>query len=491
MDFKRNNEIIVRNKMKKYNKYDVFDLMYFLSLFQMEFLCNYNNIEYIRKHSYTFPWLHEEIAMYKLLNEANNGYVRLISFDEIKEFRNVIWKEDSAHEILLSVKEYLPEYLNRLLPSLVEKQKGYRFNFEYFLVKTYYMFNANDLVSKEFQKKFKANYYSFFRIIVNYYFSLVNLYIEYGNIDIKTSIKTSEFFEKFSKINEDLVKSLPFLESLTIDIEDYRKKQLSLLEKTNWDFYNCFNYIRCKPIIRIDEFIACPLPQVLVKAYMFYIYNEFTYGSNEKRELLGKEYEKYIYTILKNTEHKESVQSEISYLGKKSSDVVLFSSEEILFIECKFKSIPFDYRNIENLTKKEDLIIEYASALNQIVTNFDDLNSNKIPELPKDILSDNIFGIVLIQEMANIPKSEIVDYYFENYESINYEKDFIMKHIHFVEDVFFQDYVLNENYDFFKILHEYLLKDNSNDILELSSYPKKENTWVRNIADKIYEEMFK
>ena len=489
MDFKTNNKNYVKEKMKKYNKYNIFNMMYILSIFQTEFLYNFRNIEYLTNHPYTYPWVHEDIAMYKLLN-TSEGYVNLTSLEEITKFSRLVWNEDSGSAIFDSVKKYASNSLNRLLPSLVEKQMGYRFYFEHFLVKSFYMLNNNELIIDEFKKVFNTDYYSFFKVVVQYYYSLIKLHIDFEGKESQQRISVSEFFKRFKEINDDLMKNLPFLDKLTFDIEDYRDKQFKLLEKTNWDYYNCFNYLRCKPIIKIDEFIVCPLPLTLVKAFVFYIYNEFTFGSDERRTLLGDEYEKYIYTIMKNTLNEGIVYSEIPYLGKKSSDVILVSNDQILFIECKFKSIPFDYRDIENFTKKEKLIVQYADALNQIIMNFRDTLFNRIPKLPMNASPSNMYGIILIQEMAIIPKVEIVQYCIEKNKITNFEKEFIMKHVHFVDDEFFEEYVLNENIDFFKILYSYTQNENPNDVLKLSAPHKNGITWSDMEADKIFKKMF-
>ena len=123
MDFKTNNKNYVKEKMKKYNKYNIFNMMYILSIFQTEFLYNFRNIEYLTNHPYTYPWVHEDIAMYKLLN-TSEGYVNLTSLEEITKFSRLVWNEDSGSAIFDSVKKYASNSLNRLLPSLVEKQMG-------------------------------------------------------------------------------------------------------------------------------------------------------------------------------------------------------------------------------------------------------------------------------------------------------------------------------------------------------------------------------
>ena len=50
--------------------------------------------------------------------------------------------------------------------------------------------------------------------------------------------------------------------------------------------------------------------------------------------------------------------------------------------------------------------------------------------------------------------------------------------------------VLNENIDFFKILYDHTLKEDPNDILNLSSNHKEGETWASIEADKIYKKMF-
>lgn len=147
------------------------------------------------------------------------------------------------------------------------------------------------------------------------------------------------------------------------------------------------------PVFTKDDNLYCMYPDQLLHQFtggMYYITQiyEPSYGM---ADAFGKAFEDYVGLILSKINLKSSfdVQNEIEYkIGNrnlKTSDWIVFSSKELVFIECKTKRLRLPSKRIQSIemTLEEDRNF-IAAAVLQLYKVYDHYSKNSITGLAFD-----------------------------------------------------------------------------------------------------------
>lgn len=144
------------------------------------------------------------------------------------------------------------------------------------------------------------------------------------------------------------------------------------------------------PIIDDNEYLYCVFPEHLhaqLLSGIYYIAKIYD-PQNNLSNPFGKSFENYLGTILKkaNEYNKFDVLEEIEFNYKgnqlKTSDWIVSSVEEIVFIECKTKRLRIPSKSLEAYSKTLDEDIEFiANALIQLYKVVNHYRSGNIPKL--------------------------------------------------------------------------------------------------------------
>lgn len=286
------------------------------------------------------------------------------------------------------------------------------------------LFSALGFTQFEGQQHFEPLYYRF-----NYLFNFQS-----DLIDMKAI-----FHEKFGLSFGDLQKTIMQLHlwsimnrpEITADIflkkrlKHKYSKLLSFLTKDRNEFIIEYNEITADddffsfldlnlllkyPIIKYDNKLYIPyVPYVIyaaTKSLMFRI----TEGNNDLRSLIGKNViESYVGNILRKSlvTNKFDIIDEFFYEnGKKSSDFIIQSQKQILFIEVKFFNQGLKLRRFDSEVMKE-VFQKLAGYILQVYRNIIHYDKNDMNHKLISNLKTN--GIVVIYDEFLFIKEKIYD----------------------------------------------------------------------------------
>lgn len=161
------------------------------------------------------------------------------------------------------------------------------------------------------------------------------------------------------------------------------------------------------PIIDDDEYLYCMFPEHLhaqLLSGIYYIAKIYD-PKNNLSNPFGRSFENYVGTILNKTNesNKLDVLEEIKFNYKgnqlKTSDWIVSSDEEIVFIECKTKRLRMPSKTLEAYSDTLDEDIDFiAKALIQLYKIVHHYKSGNIPKLLFDPNKEISVLVVTLEE---------------------------------------------------------------------------------------------
>lgn len=335
---------------------------------------------------------------------------------------------------------------NWLYKYYINQSKAHTHNVIYQMFRYYTIFSET-ILKKHIERVLGISYYEFF---------LGALWI-YSVFAIRSyCIKKSYFFSPnlsdslFNNINISKI-----LDILSIKLEDLKiqLKNNMVYDENVFIFHKSQHIVQ--PLFEYNNNYYCLYPEYLLKQITSGIYYlaEIYKPEYKLSGVFGKSFEKYIGQILlkNNMGNKYIISEEIIYKRKKgqendkTSDWIIISDEDIIFIECKTKRTLREFKfYTSSATYEEAIIHETSLALKQIYKVYDDYRNDLIEALPFDD-SKNFVPILVYLEndqlnffnmdgkitneltnilnTTNIDSSLILKYPFHIYGSDEFELD--------------------------------------------------------------------
>lgn len=169
------------------------------------------------------------------------------------------------------------------------------------------------------------------------------------------------------------------------------------------------------PIIEDNEYLYCMFPEHLHAQLLSGIYyiTKIYDPKNNLSNPFGKSFENYVGTILNKTNesNKFDVREEIKFEYKgnqlKTSDWIVSSDKEIVFIECKTKRLRMPSKTLETYSDTLDEDVDFiAKALMQLYKVINHYKTGNIPKLMFDP-NKKISAIVVTLEEGFIDGPDI------------------------------------------------------------------------------------
>jgi len=209
-------------------------------------------------------------------------------------------------------------------------------------------------------------------------------------------------FTSFSKIN--MTKTLKLLSLPIIKLREELKKTVTYDEDIFIFQGNChLEY----PIIDEGKNLYCLFPEHLLSQALSGIYymTKIYESEFDLANAFGKSFERYVGIILsKNNEQgKYDISEEIVFEYKhntlKTSDWIVFSDTEIIFIECKTKRLRLPSKTLEKFSETLDEDIAFiAHAIIQLYKIADHYKSGNISELVFDPMKKIRLIVITMEE---------------------------------------------------------------------------------------------
>ena len=424
MNIRAKNLYTFNKYVKKFNKYSYRNMFGYFCLHELAIIDYYvkNGKEYVlnvlRENPFMMPWTLEKCINFVLCNKALSNRKVEFSQDTFKDINEIVTDFIMKEDVLKS-KNGITAF--DILPAIMMEQANFLMEYDALLYRLYKIFTfENEKINMRelFEKKFGYSY-------DKYLFFVALLYSEL--------FLFRKNYNEYSKITDLVGQNQELVKHLIIEHLEFKKTQLNIYDKLNYNFYYSPKLINSKPIIKIDEVIWVPLPLSLMNALYVNVYNEFSYNNNYNREALGKAFEAYCYEIAKKSFKNYDVSPEVVYSGNKSSDVIISNRiDSVCFVECKIKECNLGFFDLADDNNKEKMIKSICDAIHQVARNFYDFESKIKIKLPFDTNAINKYGIIMYLKSSFITKSEIFDFYFNNldkYNNYGYDKDFLKRHI--------------------------------------------------------------
>lgn len=260
----------------------------------------------------------------------------------------------------------------------------YRFNYIYNLVK------EKIDVKKEFVDKFGISFNELMMIIIQ---------IQHWALNWDNNLTFNDFITQY--LGEENIRKLSFLIK---NADDFGVEYNKISSNDEYLSFIDLNLLIKYPFIEYEGIYYCPYVPYIVYAATESLMFRITENNDPIRGVIGKEViEEYAYHIFKgfNDPNFIKVEREFEYRkGVFSSDVVLMSNEDILFVEVKFLNQSLKLRALDRKTI-EGFQGRLVDAIRQVYVNMLNYKTGK--------MGDNVtgglepFGLVLMYE----------DFYFE------------------------------------------------------------------------------
>ena len=223
---------------------------------------------------------------------------------------------------------------------------------------------------------------------------------------------------------------------LKIEENDYRRQLQGLYKDSLIDQYYGLKIQYLYPFISGKDNTYIPSPYLVINAVTESMLNRFTYNDDVLRRKLGKEViENYVFDIINDLPTVTWISREIEYYKGRapflSPDILAAEDNNVVFYDTKAISPSLKLRKFDKQEIEGDIEI-YAGDVKQIYSRINDYLDGLF-QLNKDYAKENIFGIVVVLEDANISRKRIYDKAFslieKTIELSDADKKYICSHI--------------------------------------------------------------
>ena len=240
-----------------------------------------------------------------------------------------------------------------------------------------------------------------------------------------------DFHTFFDNIKQYIIDNLKYI---SIELDEYKRKQTEKLEKANYNFFNCRMILKDYPLIRISEKIY------LFSSY-FYIQDaifsrtirEITIGGNNTK-VIGDAYEEVIYDSFQrmyshcdvDQDSKKEILLNPKTKKNELCDILIKRGDKYLLIDCKAKELIEEI--FQNNSSEIDTLIE---KYKQRIKNYKNVQEGRFSKfIPESTSTDNIYSIIALMDDGTYSKNMLFDKHFN--DLTQEEKSFFNKHIHII-----------------------------------------------------------
>jgi len=368
------------------------------------------------------PWEIEAFATYSLVYDNDDATEEL----DDKSFLEIITSlRNYRHDGLVTAEER-GKYSEAFIMISAQQQFSVQGVFLQKLYRYHYFFSfQNDKL--DMQKVF------FDKMGVNYeqLEEFAFLVFEVFSKEVRDKLPESEIrrIKDVAFSDENVVKLL------SVNKEEYKKKLLSLYTN-DVDQYYGLKILHLYPIISEKNFTYLPLPYLVVNAVTDSMLNRITENDDKLRRAIGKEViESYLFDIVNQLNTVTWISPEIKYKKGRNelltSDVIAAEGDKVIFYDAKSIVPSLRLRKFDEAEIEKDIAI-YADGIVQVYKQICNYLQGLF-KLDKFYSKEDIFGIVVVLEDANVSRREVYKKACETLEKTiiltTEEKDFICSHI--------------------------------------------------------------
>lgn len=307
-------------------------------------------------------------------------------------------------------------YMQAYFPSQSEIQSDARILFVRHL---FYFSFKNDKINMlmEFFNKFDVEYKKLIALV-----HMIDCALNKDNTSEQKKV-----IEQHININ-DIISycfSKGYLKEFSIDREEYIKDQQFTCANNLSDYITCVKLINQMPFIKFEDKLWLPFPHILKLTFSESLLHRLTDNNKELKDKFGKYvFEQYIFELFNDNNKYEKVVSELDIgKGKKTSDVLVFNNNRIVFIEAKTTfpraKVRIYDNNAESFSKK--LFSKSIMEVFNSIKSYCDKNN---------IDRNNCFGLLVFCENDTMSQKEKYEYLRKCNPHISSEDyNYIISHI--------------------------------------------------------------
>lgn len=268
-------------------------------------------------------------------------------------------------------------------------------------------------MNEQFVKKFGINYDTMVGLLL-----VLN---QQSICDGKISGANKDILEQFLQF----ISGEKYINNFVIAREEYIEKQsfTSGNDINNYPF--CIKLINQYPFVKYEDKILMPFPHVLKIAFTKSLLIRLMEHNNELKSIFGKEvFENYLFDLFYNSQRYQWVRHEFDISkGRKSSDVMIYDDDMIVFVEGKTTFPRAGIRTFDR--KNEDYAMEgFSKGIMEVFHTICDYCKKN------NVKRNNCYGLLVFETEDNLTPRQKFTYMRKHYEEIDdNDYKYIVSHI--------------------------------------------------------------
>jgi len=277
--------------------------------------------------------------------------------------------------------------------ACLNQLKSHSNNILVYLYRYYYIFSRDEIVN-HIENKLSITYKDFFICA----FWIYSVFKEKHYCFNKSFFLQKRFKDTPFNI-ENMSKTLDVLSIPLGELKGILKAQLKY--DKNMFITHSYKHVE-KPIFEYDDKLFCVFSEQLLNQFTSGIYyiSEIYNPHNGLSNVFGDAFENYVGTVLNksNSLYSYRILPEIRYNREqnKTSDWIIETEKEIVFIECKTKRLQIGSKYHEPISEKD--INSVSDAVTQVYKVYSDYCDSKIPDLEFNKEKEFIPLVVTLEE---------------------------------------------------------------------------------------------